>query len=117
MSKSKYIKVTLKGEKKGRVVLASLKPFFLSQGAKIEEPTPEEIALEFPETAEAAKQNAATQQATTQIAKLNEAIKGRDEYIAELESKITGLEASIKESDELIAKLKGEIATLKKKGE
>ena len=55
MSKSKYIKVTLKGEKNGRVVLASLKPFFLSQGAKIEEPTPEEIALEFPETAEAAE--------------------------------------------------------------
>ena len=116
MSKSKYIKVTPKGEKKGRVVLASLKPFFLSQGAKIEEPTPEEIALEFPETAEAEKQQTA-KQAEAQIAELNETIKSKDENIAELESKITGLEASIKESDELIAKLKGEIATLKKKGE
>ena len=49
MSQSKYIKVTPKGEKEGRVVLDSLKSFFVSQGAKIETPTQEEIEAAFPE--------------------------------------------------------------------
>lgn len=43
MANSKFIKVTPKGEKEARIVLASLKPFYISQGAKIETPTDEEV--------------------------------------------------------------------------
>ena len=40
---SKFIKVTPKGDTKPRIVLANLKAFYLSQGAKVEIPTDEEV--------------------------------------------------------------------------
>jgi len=40
---SKFIKVTPIGEKKPRIVLETLKSFYLSQGAKVEIPTDEEV--------------------------------------------------------------------------
>lgn len=40
---TKYIKVTLLGEKTPRYVLASLKAFYLSQGATVESATDDEV--------------------------------------------------------------------------
>ena len=40
---NQYIKVTLAGETKSHILMATLRDFYLSQGAKIEIPTEEEV--------------------------------------------------------------------------
>lgn len=57
MSKGNFIKVTPKDSKESYVVLASNEVYFKSQGAKIEEPTQEEIEKFFPETRKTKKTN------------------------------------------------------------
>ena len=43
-----YIKVTLAGETKSHILMASLRDFYLSQGAKVEKPTEKEVLAVFP---------------------------------------------------------------------
>lgn len=140
MSNSKYIKVTPKGEKEGRVVLASLKSFFVSQGAKIEEPTPEEIAAEFPEerkkivvvgasaqpqpavNATIAEQKATIEKQAETIKALEEELKTVKEEREKANEQISALGKSLEESEQLIAKLradaeKGTKTSGKEKGE
>lgn len=40
---AEFIKVTPRGSTEPRIVLASLKTFYISQGAKVEDATPEEV--------------------------------------------------------------------------
>lgn len=125
MSQSKYIKVTPKGEKEGRVVLASLKSFFVSQGAKIEEPTPEEIAAEFPEerkrivvgasaqqqpavNATITEQKATIEKQAETIKALEEELKTTKEDCEKANEQVAALRQSIEESEQLIAKLRAD---------
>lgn len=43
-----YIKVTLAGEDRSHILMATLRDFYLSQGAKVETPTEEEVLAVFP---------------------------------------------------------------------
>ena len=139
MSQSKYIKVTPKGEKEGRVVLASLKSFFVSQGAKIVEPTPEEIAAEFPEerkiivvgapaqpqpavNATIAEQKVTIEKQAETIKALEEELKTVKEEREKAYEQVAALGKSLEESEQLIAKLradadKGAKTSGKEKGE
>lgn len=140
MSQSKYIKVTPKGEKEGRVVLASLKSFFVSQGAKIEQPTQEEIEAAFPEErkvgATSAQQhqpqpavNATIAEQKVTIEKQAETIKALEEELKTVKEErekayeqVAALAKSLEESEQLIVKLradaeKGTKTSGKEKGE
>ena len=139
MSQSKYIKVTPKGGKEGRVVLASLKSFFVSQGAKIEEPTPKEIAAEFPEerktivvgapaqpqpavNATIAEQKVTIEKQAETIKALEEELKTAKEEREKAWEQVAALGKSLEESEQLIAKLradaeKGTKTSGKEKGE
>ena len=129
MSQSKYIKVTPKGEKEGRVVLASLKSFFVSQGAKIETPTPEEIAAEFPEERKRSVASAQAQPAVNAtiaeqkvtIEKQAETIKALEEELKTVKEErekayeqVSALGKSLEESEQLIAKLRADAEKKKK---
>lgn len=126
MSQSKYIKVTPKGEKEGRVVLASLKSFFVSQGAKIEQPTQEEIEAAFPEERKVGARSAqpqpsqpevnatiADQKTTIErqaelITKLEEELKAVKEEREKAYEQVAALGKSLEEADQLIEKLRGD---------
>lgn len=124
MAESKYIKVTPKGEKEGRIVLGSLKSFFVSQGAKIETPTQEEIAAAFPEEARKgsatsaqpvpavnatiAEQKATIEKQAQTIKTLEAELKEATEEREKAYEQVAALGKSLEESEQLIAKLKGE---------
>ena len=57
---AQYIKVTPAGETKSHILMASLRDFYLSQGAKIEIPTEEEVLAVFPREEE--KQQVSTKE-------------------------------------------------------
>lgn len=48
---AEFIKVTPRGSTEPRIVLASLKTFYISQGAKVEDATPEEVYAAEPHLA------------------------------------------------------------------
>lgn len=107
---SKYIKVTPKGETKPRIVLATLKNFFISQGAKVENPTDEEVyALEpalRPRTDPVAQTAPVAQSAeTARVKALN----------AELEKTIDGLRKEVAERDQTIKEQAETIESLREK--
>ena len=85
---SKYIKVTEAG-KPSIVILAANKAYYLSKGAKITEPTEEEIAEFFPEEkkkdiqSENIVENEMLRTRITELETENEALKAR---ITELET-------------------------------
>lgn len=91
---SKYIKVTEEG-KPSIVILAANKAYYLSKGAKITEPTQEEIAEFFPEEkkkdiqSENIVENEALKARITELEKENEALKAENEM---LRTRITELE-------------------------
>lgn len=109
---SKYIKVTPKGETQPRIVLATLKPFFVSHGAKVETPTDEEVyALEpalRPKTASVVvipSKPAAQSAETSRVKALN----------AELEKTIDGLRKEVAERDQTIKEQAETIESLREK--
>lgn len=107
---SKYIKVTPKGETQPRIVLATLKPFFVSHGAKVETPTDEEVyALEpalRPRTAPVAQTApASTSAETARVKALN----------AELEKTIDVLRNEVTERDQTIKEQADTIEALREK--
>lgn len=91
---SKYIKVTEEG-KPSIVILAANKAYYLSKGAKITEPTEEEIAKFFPEEkkkdiqSENIVENEALKARIVELETENEALKAENEM---LKARITELE-------------------------
>ena len=106
---SKFIKVTPKGEKEARIVLATLKPFYLSQGAKVETPTEEEVyqaePTERPRTATPASAN----QADT-ISKLKAEIAEVSKANAELAEHATQDQLTIQQQAAELAELREKLA-------
>ena len=112
-----YIKVTLAGETKSHILMASLRDFYLSQGAKIEIPTEEEILAVFPREGE--KQQVSTKELeearaayeeikdlynkeTNKVAKLKAAN-------ADLQEKMKALQTSLDEAENVIANLQKQL--------
>ena len=110
---NKYIKVTLAGETKSHILMATLRDFYLSQGAKIEIPTEEEVLAVFPQeeekpqasTKELEEARAAYEEVknlyneeTNKVAKLKAAN-------AELQEKVNALQTSLDEAEGVIANL------------
>lgn len=114
---NKYIKVTLAGETKSHILMATLRDFYLSQGAKIEIPTEEEVLAVYPQEEE--KPQASTKELeearaayeeiknlynkeTNKVAKLKAAN-------AELQEKVNTLQTSLNEAEGIIANLQKEL--------
>ena len=110
---NKYIKVTLAGETKSHILMATLRDFYLSQGAKIEIPTEEEVLAVYPQeedkpqasTKELEEARAACEEVknlynkeTNKVAKLKAAN-------AELQEKVNALQTSLDEAEGIIANL------------
>lgn len=110
---NKYIKVTLAGETKSHILMATLRDFYLSQGAKIEIPTEDEVLAVFPQeeekpqasTKELEEARAACEEVknlynkeTNKVAKLKAAN-------AELQEKVNTLQTSLDEAEGIIANL------------
>lgn len=81
---AKFIKVTPKGETTPRIVLASLKAFYISQGAKIETPTDEEVYAVEP--GERPAECIASQ--TAEIERLQTAVDNANKTIASLKERL-----------------------------
>jgi len=114
---NKYIKVTLAGETKSHILMATLRDFYLSQGAKIEIPTGEEVLAVFPQeeekpqasTKELEEARAAYEEVknlynkeTNKVAKLKAAN-------AELQEKVNALQTSLDEAENVIANLQKQL--------
>lgn len=99
MNLKRYIKVTPKDEPKAVILLATNRDFYLSQGAKVETPTEDEVLEAFPELRP--QHNAEQAQAAAQ-AKATE----QDARIADLEQQLATLQAEN-------ATLKEELAALR----
>ena len=114
---AQYIKVTPAGETKSHILMASLRDFYLSQGAKIEIPTEEEILAVFPReeekqqvsTKELEEARAAYEEAkdlynkeTNKVAKLKAAN-------ADLQEKVKALQTSLDEAENVIANLQKQL--------
>jgi septal ring factor EnvC (AmiA/AmiB activator) len=114
---NKYIKVTIAGETKSHIIMATLRDFYLSQGAKIEIPTEEEVLAVFPQEEE--KPQASTKELeearaayeeiknlynkeTNNVAKLKAAN-------AELQEKVNTLQTSLNEAENVITNLQKKI--------
>lgn len=115
--KHQYIKVTLAGETKSHILTAPLRDFYLSQGAKIEIPTEEEILAVYPQeeekpqvsTKELEEARAAYEEVknlynkeTNKVAKLKAANE-------ELQGKVNALQTSLDEAEGIIANLQKKI--------
>lgn len=114
---AQYIKVTPAGETKSHILMASLRDFYLSQGAKIEIPTEEEVLVVFPreeekqqvsnkelEEARAAYEEAKDlyNKETNKVAKLKAAN-------ADLQEKMKALQTSLDEAESIIANLQKQL--------
>ena len=114
---AQYIKVTLAGETRSHILMASLRDFYLSQGAKIEIPTEEEVLAVFPReeekqqvsTKELEEARAAYEEAkdlynkeTNKVAKLKAAN-------ADLQEKVKALQTSLVEAENMIANLQKQL--------
>ena len=122
---NKFIKVTPKGEKQPRIVLATLKAFYLSQGAKVEIPTDEEVYAAEPTerprntapaqpTADQAKEIELLRKANTAYeerdANLRKTIEQQAAELADLRGKLEAAETTITESEKVIENLRKELA-------
>ena len=107
---TKFIKVTPKGETAPRIVMATLKPFYLSQGAKIEEPTPEEVYAAEPTERPAAAPAQPTNDQATEVATLKEQIANISKANAELAERATQDQLTIQQQATEIAELREKLA-------
>lgn len=116
---AKYIKVTPKGDTRSHIVLATLRDFYTSQGAKIEEPTGDEIYAAVPteqpaRTAAPTADIARLQEAFAkekaviekQIAELREALDKANAELAEKNAQIAAQETTIAEAEKVIEQLR-----------
>jgi hypothetical protein len=83
IEKKNYIKVTPKGEKRSHVVLAANTAFYKRHGAKIEEPTEDEIMKAFPELV-----NSRTVTSPEEIQMMRNAVLTATKRISSLEDKL-----------------------------
>lgn len=114
---NKYIKVTLAGETKSHILMASLRDFYLSQGAKIEIPTEEEVLAVFPteeakpkaSSKEIDELRAAYDEATNLYNKEANKVAEQKKTIKELQDKVSVLQASLDEAENVIANLQKQL--------
>lgn len=114
---NQYIKVTLAGEEKSHILLATLRDFYLSQGAKIEIPTEEEVNAVYPknEAKQEASQKeldearAAYEEVKTLYNKETNKVAKQKATIAELQEKVKVLQTSLDEAENVIASLQNKL--------
>lgn len=106
---SKFIKVTPKGEKEARIVLATLKDFYLAQGAKVETPTDEEVFAAEPTERLRTAAPACADQADT-IGKLQAQIAEVSKANAELAEHATQDQLTIQQQAAELAELREKLA-------
>lgn len=110
---NKYIKVTLAGETKSHILMATLRDFYLSQGAKIEIPTEEEVLAVFPQeeekpqasTKELEEARAAYEEVKNLYNKEANKVAKLKAANAELQEKVNTLQTSLDEAEGIIANL------------
>ena len=110
---NKYIKVTLAGETKSHILMATLRDFYLSQGAKIEIPTDEEVLAVFPQeeekpqasTKELEEARAAYEEVENLYNKEANKVAKLKSANAELQEKVNALQTSLDEAEGVIANL------------
>ena len=110
---NKYIKVTLAGETKSHILMATLRDFYLSQGAKVEIPTEEEVLAVFPRdeekpqasTKELEEARAAYEEAKNLYNKEANKVAKLKAANAELQEKVNALQTSLDEAEGVIANL------------
>jgi septal ring factor EnvC (AmiA/AmiB activator) len=110
---NKYIKVTLAGETKSHILMATLRDFYLSQGAKIEIPTEEEVLAVFPQeeekpqasTKELEEARAAYEEVKNLYNKEANNVAKLKAANAELQEKVNTLQTSLDEAEGVIANL------------
>lgn len=110
---NKYIKVTLAGETKSHILMATLRDFYLSQGAKIEIPTEEEVLAVFPQeeekpqasTKEFEEARAAYEEVKNLYNKEANKVAKLKAANAELQEKVNTLQTSLDEAEGIIANL------------
>jgi septal ring factor EnvC (AmiA/AmiB activator) len=110
---NKYIKVTLAGETKSHILMATLRDFYLSQGAKIEIPTDEEVLAVFPQeeekpqasTKELEEARAAYEEVKNLYNKEANKVAKLKAANAELQEKVNALQTSLDEAEGVIANL------------
>lgn len=126
---SKFIKVTPKGEKEPRIVLATLKPFYLSQGAKVEIPTEEEVfqaepterprAITHVQDADQTKEIGLLRKANADYeerdTKLRETIDQQAAELAELREKLAASETALTETEKALEAARKELNKTKTK--
>lgn len=112
---SQYIKVTPKGENKSYIVMAHLKDFYLSQGAKIEKPTEEEIRTAFPFESGAKPQQETqkldnllkdVEKLEKELSKVRDANNKLIEEREALKEKVSTLQAERDEAEQLVQRLR-----------
>lgn len=103
---NKFIKVTPKGETKPRFVLATLKPFYLSQGAKVEDATIEEVCQQEP-----------AERGEHRITALRDTNAALEVAKAQLEAENAALKAQLEEAEKTTAKLRKELEKAPPKAE
>ena len=110
---NKYIKVTLAGETKSHILMATLRDFYISQGAKIEIPTDEEVLAVFPQeeekpqasTKELEEARAAYEEVKNLYNKEANKVAKLKSANAELQEKVNALQTSLDEAEGVIANL------------
>lgn len=110
---NKYIKVTLAGETKSHILMATLRDFYLSQGAKIEIPTEEEVLAVYPQdeekpqasTKELEEARAACEEIKNLYNKEANKVAKLKAANAELQEKVNTLQTSLGEAEGIIANL------------
>lgn len=121
MAQTKFIKVTEKGAKEPRIVLATLKNFFIGQGAKVEIPTDEEVwaaepserPINVPAPAEKAN-TAELKRVKTLNAELEKTIDALQAKVKEHEATIETLNATIQANETTISESEQVIEGLRK---
>ena len=111
--KHQYIKVTLAGETKSHILMATLRDFYLSQGAKIEIPTEEEVLAVYPQeeekpqasTKELEEVRAAYEEVKNLYNKETNKVAKLKAINAELQEKVNTLQTSLNEAEGLITDL------------
>lgn len=114
---NKYIKVTLAGETKSHILMATLRDFYLSQGAKVEIPTEEEVLAVFPQeeekpqasTKELEEARAAYEEARNLYNKEANKVAKLKAANAELQEKVNALQTSLDEAENVIANLQKQL--------
>lgn len=111
--KHQYIKVTLAGETKSHILMATLRDFYLSQGAKIEIPTEEEVLAVYPQdeekpqasTKELEEARAAYEEVKNLYNKEANKVAKLKAANAELQEKVNTLQTSLNEAEGVIVNL------------